>query len=58
MKRNRYRAALVAIVTTAVVGWAGAGAATAAGDGTDSSKWDSAPLSSKWDSAPLSSKWD
>lgn len=58
MKRNRYRAALVAVLTTAVLGWVGVGAAAAAGDSTDSSKWDSTPVSSKWDAAPTSSKWD
>lgn len=58
MKRNRHRAALAAAIATVVLGWVGAGVATAAGDSTDSSKWDAVPSSSKWDAAPSSSKWD
>ena len=48
MTRNRRRAVLSAIIIAAVVGWAGAGTASA-GD-----KWDSSPvevhtLGDKWD---------
>lgn len=58
MKRSRQRGALAAALTIAILGWTGAGVAAAAGDGTDTSKWDSAPATSKWDATPLTSKWD
>ncbi|HEX6328670.1 MAG TPA: hypothetical protein VFZ72_19040 [Jiangellaceae bacterium] len=58
MTLNRRRTALAAIIVAAVVGWAGAGVASASGDATDSNKWDSISDSNKWDGVSDSNKWD
>jgi hypothetical protein len=52
MTLNRRRTALAAIIVAAVVGWAGAGTASA------TYKWDSAADTYKWDSVSQTYKWD
>lgn len=56
MTPNRRRAALAAIIVAAVLGWAGAGVASASDDLT-SNKWDGVSNSSL-DSVSDSNKWD
>ncbi|HEU4539618.1 MAG TPA: hypothetical protein VFR23_00690 [Jiangellaceae bacterium] len=49
MTLNRRRAALSAVIVAVVIGWAGAGVASASDDVTDSNKWDIVSDSNKWD---------
>jgi hypothetical protein len=52
MTQNRRRVALSAIIIATVIGWAGAGAASA------SSKWEDNGEPSKWEGVAASSKWE
>lgn len=52
MTHNGRRAALSAIIIAAVIGWAGAGTATATDESdsfADTHKWDLVSLTHKWD---------
>lgn len=52
MTRKRRRAALSAIIIAAVIGWTGAGVATA------TNKWDILSDTNKWDLIAETNKWD
>jgi hypothetical protein len=58
MTFNRRRAALSAVIIAAIIGWAGAGVASAGNAVPDSNNGESVSDSNKWDLVSFSNKWD